>query len=504
MTEAWIDQEIILYGESICCHDFYVKYHEFLQITTIVCTDGKENGRQYLHSLPVTICDNNAYRFKISSSSMIIVCAGDGRKEEHDEFLYGKGFTYELNYLDSWYIEIYFSRKIKQNIEKKTIWIFGAGNNGKLFYEQNKNKYNISGFISNFEKEKECKGLPVIRPSEITRQEDIFIVICSDAGNEMVEQLRRIGMRNMEDFCMQSLITKKLFIAWGACQVYSIVNMLYANPSFQEEYFSISVFDSRFQECSHADRQRLHTYGDVCDVLFYNSEGMMERNRAFVEQYYQGAEVYNIPFYSFQGQLMQATGDCSEYSLRYEALKRHYAYWFIGDYEIEKMIKEGLSTEEILDAVSSDDYWTVEEINRNWQSEIKKIQVLDRLSSVKLSGFVTAHYKEQMIFKDGIHFSKELCIFLANQLAQHLKLPEISEKQQAEILKNCPEEEINCLPVYPCVKKALEMSGTGETYKFLHGNGKYEILSFREYESRYIDYVRAVISISTYCGTRVI
>ncbi len=504
MLEAWSSKQIILYGESMNCHDFYMRYYELIQIKTIIYTDGIRASEQYLYDVPVRICDKSGYVFRISASNMIVVCAGDGRREEHDKYLYAKGLTFGQDYLDSWYIEFFFARKIKKYAENKSIWIFGAGNNGKNFYKKYKKRFHISGFISNYEKEKECLGLPVIRPYEMMGQKDSYVIISSDAAKEMTLQLREMGLREIENFCVQELLVKKLFIAWGACQVYSIAAVLYLNPSFQEEYRCISIFDSRFQECSHADRQRLYVYGNVCDVLFYNSEGMMERNRAFVEQYYQDAEIYNIPFYSFRGQLMQVTEDCSEYSLRYEGMDRHYAFWFIGDNEIEKMLHNGLGKEEILAEISSDAYWTVEEINRNWKSEIKKITVLDRLSSLKLSDYIRSHYREQIIFKDGIHFSKRLCIFLANQLAELMKLPALSNEWQEFFLQNCPEKELNCLPIYPCVKKVLGIYGVDEPYKFLHENGECEILDFREYESRYIDYLEAVISISQYCGTRII
>ena len=506
MSDKLTDKKIILYGECLWCRNFYDQYADYYKIVGIVYTEQKEEGDKFFEGVSIDIYQKKSYLFEYSADIKIVVCPGDCKKEEHDAFLYSKGYIYGKDYVDSIYAEFYAKRELKKHIEEKEIWIFGAGNNGKLFHEKHCKNMNIKGFLSNYENEELCMGLPVHRPEDVLGKDSIFIIICSAVENEMINQLKRCGLNEFEEFVTSKWFGKRLFIAWGACQVYSIVNMLYKNHQFCNEFCRVSIFDSKIQKCNHADKQRIYTYGEVCDVLFYNSEGMVDTNKAIVDRYYRDSNVYSIPFYSFQGQLMQVTEECSEYSLRYENIKSHFAYWFIGDAEIEKMLNHNLSKEEILEKISREDYWDENRIKKKWVLEKRKIAMFDKLSSLKVSDFLQKNYRDIIVFKDGIHFCKELCMELANQLAGILKLEEIDEEQQRQILKECCVEDTNMMPIYPSIIKVLDMNKSyyDKKYEFVHPNGEVEELDFVAYMEKYIDYVQHVNDLWMKCGTRII
>ena len=132
--------------------------------------------------------------------------------------------------------------------------------------------------------------------------------------------------------------------------------------------------------------------------------------------------------------------------------------------------------------------------------------MLDKLSSLEVSGFIQENYRKIVIFKDGIHFCKELCIELANQLAKLLGLEAIDEKQERQILAECCAEDTNMLPIYPAVIKALDMDEKYNEikYKFIHPSNEAEEVDFVTYVGRYIDYVQYVNDMWTKCGTRII
>lgn len=506
MNKTFLNGNIVLYGEGEWCKNFYKKFSQFYNISEIVYTENCEEAEKIFQGINIKTCQQNLYIFEHLHNSKYIVCPGPSKMEEHDEFLYSKGYVYGEDYVDSLHAEYYFRRKIKFHMKDKEVWIFGAGTNGKIFYEKYRDRYNIKGFLSNYENEKVYMNLPVLRPTELIGKRKIYIVICSAIETEMAEQLKSYGFEENRCFSVSKWIGKQLFVGWGACQVYSVYNMLLENSAFEKAYDRIFMFDSKLQECNHANKQRIYTYGEVCDVLFYNSEGMNNTNEAIVKRFYKEACVYSIPFYMFKGQIMQATDECSKYSLRYENIKNHFAYWFIGDKEIEEMLRKGMSKEEIVLKVSAVDYWNEKQIQKRWLIEKRKVEMLDRLSSLKISGFLEDNYRRIVIFKDGIHFCKDLCIELANQLAVLLNLDIIDEEKSKEILEdNCMEDK-NILPVYPAVIKVLGMEKRYEKFKYqiTHADGRVEELDFVNYVGCYIDYVKKVDDIREKCGIRII
>ena len=504
--KKWYEKNVVLYGESLNCYDFYNKFAHQCNVVGIVCVEAKDECKKLFQKYGVDVYEQKEFENIRYENGILILCPGANKREEHDAYLEKKGYIYGVDYIDSLYAEHSIYQNVRKNMHGKKIWVFGAGNNAKEFYEKHHETVQIEGFISNYKGEKEFLGLPVCRPKEVVARENIYILVCSAVEEDMSAQLREYGLKDGQDFAIGRWLNRKLFVAWGSCQVYSVMDILCQNQYFKQGFDSLLIFDSSLQRCNYANRQRLHTYGQVCDVLFYNSEGLENNNEAIVKRFYSKAKVYNIPFYYFRGQLPQATEDCSRYSLRYENMERHFAFWFIGDAEVERLVAEGKSKEEILKEITSVNYWTKEQILNRWLFECKKVSMLDRLSSLCVSKFLKDNYKEKLIFKDGIHFCGELCVELANQLARLLEIKEIGKEQAEELLRSMPPENSSVLPVYPSVCKALDLSEKYDSikYNFVHPTRECEQLDFAEYMERYIDYVQNVDSIENVYGTRVI
>lgn len=259
MNVTWNNKRVILYGESMWCRDFYLKYSGILIIEKIIYCDTQ--SKWFLDDISSRVTCISSNKINYNSNDIIVLCSGTGKREEHDIELYSKGLVYGVDYYDSEYIEHYFLKQMKSQLSKMSVWIFGAGNNGKIFYENNKEDYNIKGFISNYDNENEFLGLPVVRLEELLYVDDKFIVICSKDSEIIEKQLITVGMANIRDFCTKWLLERELLVVWGSCQVYSIVDVLYKIEQFNEKYCCIAIFDSEYQECNHADKQRLYLYG---------------------------------------------------------------------------------------------------------------------------------------------------------------------------------------------------------------------------------------------------
>lgn len=494
-------RKIALIGTGSPCRHFYMQYHAILDIKYYFATRiGKASpfvqdffnnreGVRYVQWNESIVRDENL---------LLVLCVGHDARKRHDKMLFNMGFEWGTDYIDSLYVIQYYREKYDLQLEERNIWIFGAGDNGKRFYEAYKDIYTIKGFVSNNEEEKECQQLPVIRPAEIMRQSRSYVIICSKAEEAMSEQLEELGYRGDKDYTFVGMLPKKLFIAAGTCQIERIAGLLLSNPQFAS--YNICIYrDNMYAPCSEADNRRLKGYGIFCDIVFYNivNAGTLEQRsyESLIKKFYPKAERIYMPFYYFRGQLMQAT----EAENHYTAMVCQQYLWLRGDKEVNGMIENGYTTEKIVEEVSRPDYWGKDEIRKHFERELKKIEVWDRFSSLPIKSYIEDNYRDMIVFCDGIHFNYALSLYLADEIARYLGLEPIRD---TDILSRLEREEKRVMPVYPCVKEALGMN-VEDSYQFHNGqeSGEWETLDFKGYMEKYIQYVVSVRNISNIFGT---
>lgn len=481
-------RSLALIGDANICKYFYLQFYSILNIKYIFNIDKDDK-----------ICREFCVRYMSLKESVIseenlllVLCTEHSFRKKYDELLFYKGFEWGVDYIDCLYVVQYYRHKYKIEMEQKEIWIFGAGNNGGTFYEEYKNIYHISGFISNIETEKEYYGLPVIRPNAILEQKNYYVVICSDAYILMSQQLIKLGCKGNQNYGFSILMPKKLFIALGTCQIVYTAEILCKNKSFSHQFSSGIYFDNIYEPSSDSDNKRIKNYGKFCDVVFYNVQNVgasWQRNyEILLNRFYKKSERLYMPFYSFKGQLIQAVDQVNPYALKIVEGNRGY-FWWQGDQEINHMVENQYTAEEILRKISRDDYLSEDIINNNFVKELKKIEIWDRFSSFPLKSFIENNYKEMLIFNDGIHFSSQLGIYLANEIAKHLHLSEITEQ---DIINEIENRLTSDMPVYPCVRHALRLQINKKVKYYNLKRNELEELELEEYVRRYVEYVAEI------------
>lgn len=505
MEEGYIrhfeNRRIALAGNKRMCRHFYLQFHSILDINYYIFTkydqmEGEVKGA--FEDIPEIECRYMKALDALEQDLLIILCTDHALRKDYDHLFFQQGLEWGFGYIDALYVVQYYRHKYNMELFNKNLWIYGAGNNGKYFYRKYGSVYSIAGFISNFEEERECQGLPVIRPEALLKQENAYVVICSDADAMMAEKLCELGLIGNKDFCFPEMISKALFHAVGTCQIVNSAEVLYQNEDFYPRYYGCSYFDNVYEPCSDADNRRIKAYGSFCDVVFYNiaNAGTTEfRNyRILINDYYKNAKQLFLPFYYFKGQMMQATDGVNPYALKsYEEEQ----FWFRGDQEINHMVEHGCGMEEIISKVLKSDYWSEQEIRNHFRQELKKIEILDRFSSIPIKSFIEENYKKMSVFADGTHFNFPLYLYIANEAANALQIEQITDQGYISEIKY----DLSVMPIYPCVQKALEMEEQ-HSYPFYNKEKRtVEYLDIEEYLRRYVDYVMAVCNMYKKNGT---
>lgn len=495
-------REIALVGSKELCKYFFLQFSAMLKIRYVFSMEADQD-EDFNSSFFKSNCNVEfmAFRdvFVREHDILLILCVEHAFREPYDTLLFHKGFEWGSDYVDYMYVIQYYRCLHNVYLKKKNIWIFGAGNNGRFFYERYREAYNICGFVSNYDRENEYLGLPVIRPESLIKQDNFYVVICSDAAVAMAERLCELGLQGGHEYGFEINLPKDLFIAMGTCQIIKIGEYLCRNKNFTDQYHVIMYFDNIYDPCSDADNKRLKCYGEFCDVVLYNvtSVGSMKfRNFApLVERFYKRAEKLFMPFYYFMGQLPQATDDINIYALRPQG--RGY-FWFRGDREVNRMLEMGESPEIIIEKVSGERYWTKEEILENFRRELKKVAVLDRFSSFPIRPFIENNYQKMLVFIDGTHFGCQLCFYLADQIALRLGLGIIKRDDKTNIGEN---RDTSVMPVYPCVRYVLDLQFEELSQFYYVEKDELKYLDFKEYVKTYIRYALNARDIYKESGT---
>lgn len=495
------DRKIALTGDKRMCRHFYLQFHAMLNIqyyffTKLDRADG--DAETFFKEITGIECRFMKTSAVFEEDLLLILCTDHALRKAYDQMFFLQGLEWGPDYIDALYVVQYYRHKDNMDLSKKNLWIFGAGNNGEYFYQRYKKAYSIKGFISNFEEEKEYQGLPVIRPQELSGQNNIYVVISSDADTIMSEKLCELGFIGNENFCFPEMIPKRLFHAVGTCQVIYSAELLFKNPDFYPRYYGCSYFDNIYDPCCKADNRRLKGYGRFCDVVFYNvaNAGTTEfRNyKRLIDHDYKNAMQLFMPFYYFKGQMMQATDTVNPYGLRSYGGQ---PFWFRGDQEVNHMVEQGYKVEEIVKEVLKEDYWTEQEILSNFKYELKKIEVLDRFSSFPIKEFIEENYQKVSVFVDGTHFNHLLYLYVANQIADVLQIEQITNEDMLNEKKN----QFSIMPVYPCVQRALNMEPQSSYPFFNIKKESVEYLDIEEYIRRYTGYVMDVCNMRCKTGT---
>lgn len=493
------NREIALIGVGRHCKHFYMQFRNILNIKYLLYTNfnqaspliksyfAEKQGVEYVPFNEAGIREKKL---------LLILCVGHEIRKRYDKLLFNKGFEWGADYVDSLYVIQHYRIKNDIKIENKDIWIFGAGNNGRKFYDKYKDIYSISGFVSNFAEEREFQGLPVIRPEDIPGLKEFYVVVCSDAENEMVNKLDGLGCAGNITYGFEDMLPGKLFIAIGSCQIARVAEILDKNSGFAG--YTLCVYrDSMYAPCSEADNCRLKAYGAFCDVVFYSSANaatIEQRNyEPLLNKYFVAAKRLSIPFYYFTGQLMQA----SEMENPYTVARHQQYFWLRGDKEINNMVEKGLTIEEVRQQVASQVYWDREDIVRHFHKELKKIEIMDRFSTFPIKNFIERNYRDMMIFNDDTHFGCRLSMYLADKLAECLGI----EPMDSGLLEEIEREERSVMPLYPCVRQALEMNIKGDARIYNVEEGRIESKDIESYAELYYKYVVNVRSIYKGLGT---
>lgn len=325
------------------------------------------------------------------------------------------------------------------------------------------------------------------------KEDDRFYIIMNKDHQKHCEWFARNNYRFGEDYVdyicfavikrkMQKEANCRFLFAYGNCQVKYTIEYLKRYELPDDLYVDHMPLQA---EQSWVDK-RFEILSCYCDHFFYTRERFVSRYRnveEYVLKHNSNCQMIAFPCYEFRGYFPQT----DENVLRKNPLDiigGYYSPFHRADQYIDAALWDGRTTEEIVHAVTSSPCFSPEQIQKTLAYSFKKLEILDRLSSIPIGDFVKNNYQHIRAFKDPCHFNEPLLKYIAEQLAKIIGLTLGSADRTDEI------HVFTEIPIYPCVYDALGLRFDNDRLTIRKIDGV-EHVTIEGYVVQYIEYVKA-------------
>lgn len=379
-------------------------------------------------------------------------------------------------------------------VRQNKIVLFGAGAFARDFYRDFQKELNIRYCISNDEEQNVfCLGereiCPVYRVEKAVWEEHRFIILCARKHEEMEKQLSAYGLRYGVDYMDSGLFRvlmsdKKIAVFYGVCYMRALHHCLAESSSFTGIYDSYYWLGYRTRSVTEQEIFRLLL--GLAD-LYICHEAITMENRVYFSLLKRDCRVIRIPLVLFNGYHPKTDGRMEEDNVYSIVSSGTYFGTFITlDDVVNRCIRENGKLSDILKRISDVDYYEKDFLERNYEREIRKIELAEAAADIIISDYLLENHGKKRLFLNEKHISNCVIVELAERVLEALELD-----------RTLPEEGL-CerrllytteVPVYPSVieKLSLTVYGTNPRYRMFTFGREIDV-TFEEYIERYYEY----------------
>lgn len=249
----------------------------------------------------------------------------------------------------------------------------------------------------------------------------------------------------------------KLAVFYGNCQMHDYFDALNMSPAFSSHYEGVYF---KYLEYPRWKEDRLEFLLELCDLFIYIKEGFDERFRnckKYVQYHNPGCRIIQIPTYCFRGYFPQTNPHIQEKG-EFDIVAETFNSYHREDQFINSLIKEGLSTGDIVEKTLSGNCFSAQQIHKEITIAFRLLEAMDRVSDVKIADFVKANYQSVRLFKDPVHMENIMVWYVCGQILEILGFQQTAPVPQKTI------HYFTELPIYPEVVAALDLQWPNHMY----------------------------------------
>ena len=403
-------------------------------------------------------------------------------------------------------------------IEKnRSVIVWGAGNVGSQIVKKYSSYYNIKFIVDNkvpVNQKEKLLNIPVYNPVILKKREfwkDAVLVLCLVEWHGLKKQLDSYNLKIIRDFIPWNYLDyvsitpdffdffesdnekkhyisvlakdKKICLLYGMCHMSIYKHFLMHSKDFFDKYVLLDIPIINDMENQYHNIFKSDFLWSNCDLLIANVIQPSISNhydspctKDVIKKLKNSCKTILIPDVAFRGYFPQHT----------VGNKKTNKYFAWGDKNINKMIKQNKSLDDIERKILLEDFYDYEFVNKYFYKSLEMLQSDEKECDIKISDYIEENGKRKVLFYSWTHPKEEVMLEIGKRIFSVLNLNKnILDELSNDIVLNTNEELI-----YPCVLKALgiEDADTFMTERRMNPSHlwKDNLLASREYIYEYV------------------
>lgn len=283
-------------------------------------------------------------------------------------------------------------------------------------------------------------------------------------------------------YIMKLAKEKRLVGTYGFCHMYRYRKVLEDSKQFLNEYIFIDF--PALNDVSNVNHKLLkqQEIWELCDVVLYS-------NNSFIEEYNvpkpkevlhflkSGCKLITITSAAFKGYFPQ-------HKVLDNKMKENGMRIGWGDKNIDRMLKEGKSLEQITNSILSVYFIKRDKVETFFQHSLIILQENEKNCDIKIADYIRENYKRELLYYSWSHLATKVLVEFAKRICEVFKITDIDfEKYYYDdfFRMDYSGEEL----VYPSVCQVLD-KGVAIERKIRPGDFYKDKLSSEEYIKEYI------------------
>lgn len=391
--------------------------------------------------------------------------------------------------------------EVKRKLADSEIVLWGKSNDTtRNFYLKYRNRLHIRLCVTEEMHQApfldEEQKVPVIEWKKYQGKAEDYLVIVEEPMVHAENQILASGLQIFEEYIdarlLEAILTdKKIAIMAGNCQMITLYELLRELKGFHEEYrvyrFSTHYWNSKWSIKS------LSYLKNLCDLYICTRHEENDPKYFREDELPKHCKVVVVPFAVIRLYWPQLKANVkkavNELFLEDKSYKHHGPFEY-GDVNINQMIKEGKSVEDVLKILSAEDYYSEEQVQRHMEMIMRTLEYEELESDIKIASYIKENYQKTMLYKDMVHMQVDMAWEVVKRLLEYLEMDtteletvrkDVETRGYQEIARHATE-----IPVYPSVAKhmGLEWCKEKTLYEVTFYNGTRK-MTFEEYVKTY-------------------
>ena len=390
---------------------------------------------------------------------------------------------------------------VKAQIKEREIVLWGSCDDAtKDFYFKYKDRMRFRACVT---EKKDSRGflddeqtVPILEWKDYESNGNDYIVVTGSPFVHIENQLLAGGLHIFEEYIDADLLEviisdKKVAIMAGNCQLITLYELMKELKGFTDQYhffrFSTHYWASKWSLKS------LSYLKNLCDLYICTRHEEDDPKYFRREELPVDCRVVVVPFAVIRLYWPQLKPNVkkavNEFFVADKSYKQHGPFEY-GDSNINQMIKEDKSIEEILAVLSDEDYYTQEQVENHIDMVMRTLEYEETESDIAIASYIRENYQKRMLYKDMVHMQVDVAWEMVRRVLAYLGMDtteaielskDVNTKGYQEIAQHATE-----IPVYPSVAKhlGLEWCNKDTLYEVTFYNGTKK-LTFEEYIRAY-------------------